>query len=80
MLSDGLKRQNLSLGLELYAFDFAQLRFGMIKNIANGIPDEAKKAIYTAGVGFWLGFNLDVAVMSGEGDSLGAFVQAGFKF
>ena len=31
-------------------------------------------------VGFWLGFNLDVALTSGEGDSIGGFVQARFKF
>lgn len=76
----GTKRQMLSLGAELNAFDFAQLRVGMIKNIASGISTEAKKALYSAGVGFWLGFNLDVAVVSGEGDSLGAFVQTGFRF
>ena len=76
----GLKRKNLSVGLELNAFDFVQLRLGMIKNMASGIPDDAKKAITTAGIGLWLGFNLDIAVMSGAGDSLGAFVQTGFKF
>ena len=72
VLSGGMKRQNLSVGFELDAFDFAQLR--------DGISSEAKKTIYTAGAGLWLGFNLDVAVMLGEGDSLGAFVQTGFKF
>lgn len=51
MLSGGMKRQNLSVGLELDAFDFAQLRVGMMKNIADGISGEVKKAIYTAGVG-----------------------------
>ncbi|MCK4704756.1 MAG: conjugal transfer protein TraF [Gammaproteobacteria bacterium] len=78
--ANGLKRKNLSVGLELNAFDFVQLRVGMIKNMASGIPDDAKKAITTAGIGFWLGFNLDIAAMKGEGDSIGAFVQAGFKF
>lgn len=76
----GLKRQNLSLGMELNAFDYAQLRLGMIKNMADGISSDDKAAIYTVGVGLWLGFNLDVAVMSGAGDSLGAVVQTGFKF
>lgn len=76
----GLKRQNLSLGVEFNAFDYAQLRLGMMKNIASGISSADKEAIYTAGLGFWLGFNLDVAVMSGAGESLGAVVQTGFKF
>lgn len=76
----GLKRQNLSVGLELDIFDLAQLRLGMIKNIAGDVSGDDKKAITTAGIGLWLGFNLDIAVMSGAGDSLGAFVQTGFKF
>lgn len=76
----GLKRQNLSLGMEFNAFDYAQLRLGMIKNMADGISSADKEALYTAGVGLWLGFNLDLAVMSGAGESLGAVVQAGFKF
>ena len=80
VISGGIKRQNLSLGLELDVFDFVQLRLGMIKNIAGGISSADKEAIKTAGVGLWLGFNLDVAVMVGAGDSLGAFVQTGFKF
>ena len=79
-LPGGMKRQNLSVGLELNAFDFAQLRVGVMKNIADDLSSADKKPIYTAGVGFWLGFKLDVAVMSGEGDSLGAFVQTGFIF
>ncbi|MDT8451295.1 MAG: conjugal transfer protein TraF [Gammaproteobacteria bacterium] len=76
----GLKRQNLSLGMEFNAFDYAQLRLGMIKNMADGISSADKEALYTAGVGLWLGFNLDLAVMSGAGESLGAVVQTGFKF
>ena len=76
----GLKRRNLSVGLEVDVFDYLQLRAGMMKNLADGIPDQAKESITTVGVGLWLGFNLDVAVTSGEGDSMGAFVQAGFKF
>lgn len=77
---NGLKRQNLSVGLEINAFDYVQLRAGMMKNIADGISDKAKRALTTFGVGLWLGFNVDVAVIFGEGDSMGAFAQAGFKF
>ena len=76
----GLKTQRLSLGAEFNAFDFAQLRVGVMKNIASGIPSELGNPFYTVGVGFWLGFVLDVAIVSGDGDSLGAFVQSGFRF
>lgn len=76
----GLKRKNLSMGLEVDVFDYLQLRAGMIKNMADGIPDSAKESVTTVGVGLWLGFNLDIAITSGEGDSMGAFAQAGFKF
>ena len=79
-LFPGLKSKNMSVGMEVDIFDIAQLRVGMTKNIADGISTEAKKPLYTAGLGFWLGFNLDVAVIAGEGDSAGAFLQAGFKF
>jgi hypothetical protein len=77
----GLKTQMLAVGAEFNAFDFAQLRIGVMKNIASDIPDDLGNPFYTVGVGFWLGgFVLDVAVVSGEGESLGAFVQTGFRF
>jgi len=76
----GLKTQMASFGAEFNAFDFAQLRIGVMKNIASDIPDDLGNPFYTVGVGFWLGFVLDVAVVSGKGDSLGAFVQTGFRF
>ncbi|MES0327844.1 MAG: conjugal transfer protein TraF [Gammaproteobacteria bacterium] len=79
-LSGGLIKKNMSLGMEIDVFDIAQLRVGMVKNVANGISVEAQQPLYTAGVGLWLGFNLDIAAIKGEGDSAGAFVQAGFKF
>lgn len=74
-----LKSQNISLGGEFNLFDFMQLRVGAQKNLADGIPDAAKDNLYTAGVGFWFGFNLDLAVVS-QNDSLGAFLQTGFRF
>ncbi len=76
----GLKTQMASFGAEFNTFDFAQLRIGVMKNIASGISDGLGNPFYTIGVGFWLGFVLDVAVVSGEGESLGAFVQTGFRF
>lgn len=76
----GLKTQMIAFGAEFNAFDFAQLRVGVMKNIASDIPSELGDPFYTVGVGFWLGFVLDVAVVSGEGESLGAFVQTGFRF
>jgi hypothetical protein len=59
--------------------DFIQLRVGAQKNIADGISDAEKENLYTAGIGFWLGFNLDMAVVA-QSDSLGAFLQTGFRF
>ena len=74
-----LKEQNLSLGGEFNLLDFMQLRIGAQKNLADGISDAAKDNLYTAGVGFWFGFNLDLALVT-QNDSLGAFLQTGFRF
>lgn len=74
-----LKTQFLAVGAEFNAFDFAQLRVGAAKNVADGITDGAKSTALTAGVGFWLGFNLDIAATYTE-HSVGAFVQTGFRF
>ena len=59
--------------------DFMQLRIGAQKNLADGISDAAKDILYTAGAGFWFGFNLDLALVT-QNDSLGAFLQTGFRF
>lgn len=75
----GLKTQYAAVGAEFNAFDFAQLRIGASKNIASGVPGGAKDATYYAGVGFWFGFNLDVAVALRD-ESLGAYLQTGFSF
>ena len=74
-----LKTQYLAVGAEFNAFDYAQLRVGASKNLASDIPDGAKDTALTAGVGFWLGFNLDIAATYTE-HSLGGFVQTGFRF
>jgi len=74
-----LKSQNVSVGAEFNILDFIQLRVGAQKNIADGISDAAKENLYTAGVGLWLGFNLDMALVA-QSDSLGAFLQTGFRF
>jgi hypothetical protein len=76
---DGLKTQFVGLGAEFNVFEFMQLRLGASKNLASGISSGAKDAIYTAGVGFWLGFNLDVAATITD-NSIGGFVQTGFRF
>jgi len=66
----------LALGVELNAFDFVQLRAGYQKNMASGASSDD---LISAGVGLWLGFNLDIAAVVSE-DSVGAFVQTGFHF
>ncbi len=74
-----LKSQYVSLGGELNLFKIMQLRLGAQKNIADDISDAAKDTLYAAGIGFWLGFNLDLAVVA-QNDSLGGFLQTGFRF
>ena len=74
-----LSTQYLAVGAEFNAFDFAQLRIGARKNLADGISAAAKDTALTAGVGFWLGFNLDIAATFTD-NSVGAFVQTGFRF
>ena len=76
---EDLKTQYLGVGAEFNAFDFAQLRVGARKNVASNIPEGAKDTALTAGVGFWLGFNLDIAATFTE-NSVGGFVQTGFRF
>jgi hypothetical protein len=74
-----LKSQYVALGGELNLFNFMQLRIGAEKNIASDISEAAQENIYTAGVGFWFGFNIDLAVVS-QNDSIGGFLQTGFRF
>ncbi|NOQ88188.1 MAG: hypothetical protein GQ550_04625 [Gammaproteobacteria bacterium] len=49
------------------------------KNLADGIAADAEDTAITAGIGFWLGFNLDIAATYTE-NSVGAFLQTGFRF
>ena len=67
----------MGVGVELNALDFMQIRVGYQSNVADG-ADEPD--LISAGLGLWLGFHLDVAVVAGDDDSLGAFVQTGFRF
>jgi hypothetical protein len=76
---EGLKTQYIAVGAEFNVFDFAQLRVGASKNTASGISSGAKDTAYTAGIGLWLGFNLDIAATFTD-NSVGAFVQTGFRF
>jgi len=69
--------KSFSVGAEFDAFSIAQLRAGYQKNMASGATDPD---LLSVGVGFWLGFNLDVAVVVGEDSSFGAFIQSGFHF
>ena len=76
---EALKSQFVSMGGEFNLFDFMQFRLGAQKNLASGIVEAAKEPLYTAGLGFWFGFNLDLAMVT-QNDSLGGFLQAGFRF
>ncbi|MCW8909189.1 MAG: conjugal transfer protein TraF, partial [Gammaproteobacteria bacterium] len=66
----------LGVGIEVNAWDFMQLRAGYQTNMASGATADD---LISAGIGLWLGFNLDIAAVVSE-DSVGAFVQTGFRF
>ncbi len=76
---DGLKTQFLAVGAEFNALDFMMLRVGASKNLASGITGGAKDTALTAGIGFWFGFNLDIAAIYTD-NSLGGMLQTGFRF
>lgn len=66
----------MGVGIELNAWDFMQIRAGYQTNMASGATADD---LISAGIGLWLGFNLDIAAVVSE-DSIGAFVQTGFRF
>ena len=76
---DSLVTQYFSVGAEFYAFKIVKFRVGAAKNIASGISDGARDIEYSAGVGIWLGFNLDVAALLND-NTAGVFLQTGFQF
>ncbi len=69
--------KSFSVGAEFDVFNIAQLRAGYQTNMASGATDPD---LLSVGVGLWLGFHLDAAVVVGEDSSFGAFVQTGFRF
>ena len=69
--------KSLAIGAEFNTFDVMALRVGYQSNLASGATDPD---LLSVGVGFWLGFNLDVAVVAGDDSSFGGFVQTGFHF
>jgi hypothetical protein len=66
-----------SVGAELNTFEVFQLRAGYQTNTASGANDPD---LLSLGVGLWLGFHLDAAVVVGDDSSFGGFVQTGFRF
>jgi hypothetical protein len=77
---DGLKSRLLAIGAEYKPVEYVKLRLGAAKNVASGISSGADDVVYTAGIGFWLGFNLDIAAIIADDKTIGAFVQTGFRF
>ena len=65
-----------ALGVEVDLGDIVQLRGGYQTNVAS---ESKEDDLLSAGIGLWLGFTLDIAVVASE-DSLGGFVQSGFRF
>jgi hypothetical protein len=74
-----LDRQDLMVGAEFRAGRYVMLRLGAMKNLAPHISDGAQEVRYTAGVGFWLGFNLDIAAIVND-NTAGVMLQTGFSF
>jgi hypothetical protein len=74
-----LDRQDLKVGAEFRAGRYVMLRLGAFKNLAPGIPDGAQEIRYTAGIGLWLGFKLDIAAVVND-NTIGGMVQTGFSF
>ena len=71
----GDKSQYVALGIELDAFDFAQLRFGYRADTVNSDRD-----VVSAGIGFSpLGIHIDIAGAFND-DEVGASFQLGFRF
>jgi len=75
----GLRKQNLVIGAEFNTFDFLKLRLGVEKNVASDISDGASEPTYTAGIGLWLGFNLDIAFIVSD-HSFGGVLQTDIRF
>ncbi len=69
--------KSFSVGAEFNAFNALQLRLGYQTNLANGATDPD---LYSVGFGLWLGFNMDIALVTGGDSSYGAFFQTGFHF
>ncbi|VAW56065.1 hypothetical protein MNBD_GAMMA07-1304 [hydrothermal vent metagenome] len=69
--------KSMSVGVEFDAFSVVQLRLGYQTNLASGSTDPD---LLSVGLGLWLGFNVDVAVVAGDDSSIGAFFQTGFHF
>ncbi|MCP4192239.1 MAG: conjugal transfer protein TraF [Planctomycetaceae bacterium] len=78
-LSAPLETRYLNLGVEFSAGDIVSLRAGVARNTASGVSSGAKDTQYTLGIGFWLGFNLDAAVIANN-NSQGVMLQSGFRF
>ena len=74
-----LDRQDIAIGAEFRAGRIVMLRVGAAKNLADGIPSGAKEVRYTAGIGIWLGFNLDIAAIVND-NTVGVVLQTGFSF
>ena len=75
----GLRTQYVMVGAEFHGLRYVKFRLGARQNVASDISAGAKDPLYTAGVGFWLGFNLDVAAIYNE-HTAGVFLQSGFQF
>jgi hypothetical protein len=74
----GLRTQYVMIGAEFHSLRYVKFRLGARKNLASDISSGAEETLYTAGLGFWLGFNLDVSAIFND-HTAGVFLQTGFQ-
>ncbi|MEX1198722.1 MAG: conjugal transfer protein TraF [Pseudohongiellaceae bacterium] len=73
----GEDSQFARVGIELDAWDWAQLRFGYRSDIQSALADTVSAGIGLSPFGV---MNMDLAVVAGENDTVGVTVQAGLSF
>ncbi len=78
-ISAPLETRYLNLGAEFNVGETVYLRVGVARNTASGVSSGAKDTQYTLGIGFWLGFNLDIAAIANS-NTQGLMLQTGFRF
>ncbi|MCP3688672.1 MAG: conjugal transfer protein TraF [Gammaproteobacteria bacterium] len=78
-LSTPLETRYLNLGAEFSVGEIVSLRAGVAGNTASNVSSGAKGTQYALGIGFRLGFDLDIAAIANN-NTQGLMLQTGFHF